>query len=720
MAGHIIAVVGGKGGVGKSVFSANLALAFLKEFGMRSLLIDQDMTACGDQNLIFGIKNGKSLADAVNHVGNYDTNSMQKLVTQHASGLHVISAPKTSSEVLQVSPDALGKFYKGIRNIYPIVVVDCGARLDAHTIKAMEFCTGIFVVTIPDILVVHQTMRMVQEINENMFPMELIQVVVNRFSGAAAVNPATIQRNLGRPILGAIPDDAQANNAALSQGNPVLVSVPNATSTRGYHELVRKIQQQNLLTKLAQVKKPSRLGKKAAASADAADTGSVPEQKSSGVRGSSAAPLDARSSLKLRVHKELVERVDFKKEGTSDAEKAQLREKCKSTVVDILNSEDTSAIAKGREEMQRLVKEILDEALGLGALEDLLADPAVGEIMVISRERIYCERSGKNFLSKTIFSSDQQLMNVIERIVMPLGRRIDEKSPYVDARLPDGSRVHAIIPPLAIKGPTLTIRKFPAERLTWKHLVNFGSMTTEIADFLRVCVEARLNIVVAGGTGSGKTTLLNVLSNFIPSGERIITVEDAAELDLAQDHVVRLETRPANIEGEGEVSIRELVKQTLRMKPDRVIVGECRAGEALDMLQAMNTGHDGSMSTVHANDTRDALDRLELMIALSGVELPTSVARQYISSALQVLVHVSRLSTGERKVMRISELSGCRDGVYDIEDIYVYRMTGIDAAGRAQGSYYATGYEPVAIKRLTASGFQIPDTLFAPRELGLS
>ncbi len=713
MAGHIIAIVGGKGGVGKSVFSANLALAFLKEFGMRSLLIDQDMSACGDQNLIFGIKQGRLLVDAVNHVGHYDTNAMQKLVTQHANGLHVISAPKTSSEASKISPDALGKFYKGVRNLYPIVVVDCGSRLDTCTIKAMEFATSIFVVTIPDILVMHQTMRMVQDINENMFPKEIIQVVVNRFSGNAAVNSSTIQRNLGCPILGVIPDDPQANNTALSQGNPVLVSVPNASSTRGYHELVRKIQQQNLLTKLAQVKKPRRLGKKAATEVNAAIAEkSVPTEKSS-LRGGSTDVIDTRSALKLRVHKELVERVDFKKEGSSEAEKARLREKCKSTVVDVLNGEDISVVAKGREEMQRLVKEILDEALGLGALEDLLADRAVNEIMVIARDRIYCERAGKNFLSKTTFSSDQQLMNVIERIVMPLGRRIDEKSPHVDARLPDGSRVHAIIPPLAIKGPTLTIRKFPSERLTWKHLVGFGSMTTEIADFLRVCVEARLNIIVAGGTGSGKTTLLNVLSNFIPTGERIITVEDAAELDLGQDHVVRLETRPANIEGEGEVSIRELVKQTLRMKPDRVIVGECRAGEALDMLQAMNTGHDGSLTTVHANTPRDTIARLETLVMMAGMGLPVKAIREQISGAVNLIVQQSRLSDGSRKITHITEVVGMQGETVALQDVFIHEQSGLDKRRKIIGKFVPTGFIPKFVEQMEAKGLKIPRSLFS-------
>jgi len=299
--------------------------------------------------------------------------------------------------------------------------------------------------------------------------------------------------------------------------------------------------------------------------------------------------------------------------------------------------------------MNRIVKEILDEALGLGPLEDMLADKSISEIMVVGPKKIYYEQSGKVKKSLVTFTNDRQVMNVIERIVAPIGRRIDEKTPYVDARLPDGSRVHAIIPPCAIDGCCITIRKFPDKRLDYKDLVKFGSLTEEMADFLRISVEAHRNLVVSGGTGSGKTTLINMLGGFIQSNERIITCEDSAELNFPQDHVVRLETRPPSLEGDGEIDIRCLVKQTLRMRPDRIVVGECRGGETLDMLQAMNTGHDGSMTTVHSNTPRDAISRLETLVQYAGAGLPQKAIKEMIASAVHMIIQQSRLDDGSRK-----------------------------------------------------------------------
>lgn len=713
MAGHVIAVVGGKGGVGKSVFAANLALAYVKEFGLKALLVDQDLSACGDQNLILGVRPPTTLLEATNHVGNIDTAAMVKLVVQHPSGVHYLAAPPSVNAAQKINAEALGRFYKGVRNIYPITIIDCGSYLSPMTIKAFEFSSAIFVVTIPDVLVQHQTKRIITDIQDNLFPQEMVQIILNRFMNNSVVSPQTIQKNLGRNILGAIPEDPQPNSAALAAGSPLLVSAQNAPSARAYHELVRKIQQSNLLEQLSQVKRTT---KPALRPAPAAAPGSPDGGKKGPMEAEKT--IDPRSALKLRVHKELVERIDFKKEGTNKAAIQALREKCKTVVVEILNQEDLSSIAQGRDELQVLVKEVLDEALGFGPLEDLLADPSVSEIMIIARDRIYIERSGKNQLSKTFFSSDQQLMNVIERIVMPLGRRIDEKSPYVDARLPDGSRVHAIIPPLAIKGPTVSIRKFPARRLTWKDLVDFGSITQEIADFLRLCVEAKLNIVVAGGTGSGKTSLLNVLSSFIPASDRIITVEDAAELDLAQDHVVRLETRPPNIEGEGEVTIRDLVKQTLRMKPDRIIVGECRAGEALDMLQAMNTGHDGSLTTVHANTPRDAIARLETLVMMAGMGLPVKAIREQIAGAVNLVVQQARLSDGSRKVTHITEVVGMQGETVSLQDVFLFRQSGLDKRRKVVGGIVPTGFIPKFVEDMELKGLKIPRSLFSTPEPG--
>jgi septum site-determining protein MinD len=407
--------------------------------------------------------------------------------------------------------------------------------------------------------------------------------------------------------------------------------------------------------------------------------------------------------------------MDLKKVDTETAGDPQKRmvlyEKTKKVVLDILEQEDHPW--KARDEMGALVKEIIDEALYLGPIEDLLADKTVSEITVNRADQIYIERGGKVQPSKVTFSSNQQVLQVIERIVAPIGRRIDEKTPYVDGRLEDGSRVHAIIPPLSISGPTITIRKFPSSRLTIKDLVRFGSLTEEMGDFLRACVEAKLNIVISGGTGSGKTTLLNVMAGFIFNDERIITVEDAAELQLPQEHWVRLETRPKNIEGEGEVSIRDLVKQTLRMRPERIVVGECRGAEALDMLQAMNTGHDGSMTTVHANTPRDCIRRLETLVMMAGMELPAQAIREQIASAVHLIVQQTRLSDGSRRVMYVTEVTGMQGDVITMQDIFIFKQTGVDKNNKVVGKYMATGFIPKFVQTLEAKGIKIPKGLFS-------
>ena len=368
---------------------------------------------------------------------------------------------------------------------------------------------------------------------------------------------------------------------------------------------------------------------------------------------------------------------------------------------------------KDRKERQRIVKEVVDEALGLGPLEDFLADDRVSEIMVNRVDQIYVELNGKLIETDASFTDDAQLLAVIERIVAPIGRRIDEKSPMVDARLRDGSRVNAIIPPLALDGPSVTIRKFSKEPLQVKDLVAFGSMTAEIADFLRACVEARLNVLISGGTGSGKTTLLNVLSSFIPPDDRIVTVEDSAELQLNQPHVVRLESRPANIEGVGEVNIRDLVKNCLRMRPDRIVVGECRGSEALDMLQAMNTGHDGSLTTIHSNSPRDCIARLETLVMFAGLDLPSRAIREQVASAVNLIVQQSRLSDGSRRIMQISEVTGMEGQTITLQDIFVFRQTGLNAEGKVQGRFVSTGFVPRFVHDLEAKGIRLPKGIFA-------
>lgn len=360
----------------------------------------------------------------------------------------------------------------------------------------------------------------------------------------------------------------------------------------------------------------------------------------------------------------------------------------------------------------QLFHDILDDLLGFGPLQPLLDDPDISEIMVNGPKLVYIERKGKLQKTNITFENDAAVIRLIEKIVLPLGRRIDADSPTVDARLPDGSRVNAVIPPCAIDGPTITIRKFQKDKLTIQQLINYGSITENMANFIRVCVIARLNIIISGGTGSGKTTLLNILSSFIPEDERIVTIEDAAELKLQQEHVVRLETKPPNSEGRNAVTIRDLVRNALRMRPDRIVVGECRGGEALDMLQAMNTGHDGSLTTLHANTPRDALSRLETMCLMSGMELPVRVIREQIASAIDLIIQVARLKDGSRKVVSITEVAGMEGDTIVMTDIFKFEQTGISTDGKVLGELKPTGIRPLFTPRLEAAGFKLGPEVF--------
>ena len=367
-------------------------------------------------------------------------------------------------------------------------------------------------------------------------------------------------------------------------------------------------------------------------------------------------------------------------------------------------------------ERGRIVSDLRDEMLGLGPIESLLKDPSITEIMVNGPKKVFIERMGKLQLSGVQFHDDAHVMNIIERILSPIGRHIDESTPLVDARLKDGSRVNIIIPPLALCGPCITIRKFAQKALSVENLISFGTLDRKMADFIKACIQARINILVSGGTGSGKTTTLNVLSSFIPENERIVTIEDAAELKLQQAHVVTLESRPANIEGSGQITIRDLVKNALRMRPDRIIVGEVRSGEALDMLQAMNTGHDGSLTTAHANTPRDALSRLETMVLMAGFEMPVRAIREQISSAIELILQQSRLKDGSRKITYITEVQHMEGDVITTQDLFRFEQTGMDADGKLTGHFVSTGMQPGFMEKFQTNGVELPDDFFMPDE----
>ncbi|HLD99155.1 MAG TPA: ATPase, T2SS/T4P/T4SS family [Bdellovibrionota bacterium] len=719
MAGHIIAVAGGKGGVGKSVFAANLSIAHLQEFRQRPLIVDLDLNSLGDQNIVLGQNPQKNIIDVTRLQGvPIDPKTLGPYMVNAQAGYCYIGAPRDAITVQDFDIEGYGRFLKGITNVFGTVVIDCGNGMEPWALKTFEFATAIFVVMTADAIVVNQTKRLLSKIQELLFPADMVQIVVNRYSQNSIISPQMIQKSLNKQIFAAIPEDIPTCDGSLAKSTPVCIAVPNSSVARAYHDIVRRMQQVNLLENLAKLKKPTGVAFKAQGTITNGSAPAPGQGASAPGARSLFGHIDPWTGMKLRIHKALVEQMDLKKTATdtSDArQRAILRDRTQKAVLDIINNEDTGSLLTTRELKAQIVKEVLDEALGLGPLEDLLADDSVTEIMVNSRDQIYIERAGKPQISKTVFSSEQQMMNVIERIVTPLGRRVDEKVPYVDARLRDGSRVHVIIPPLALRGPTITIRKFPKKRIEVKDLVSFGSMTEEIADFLRSCVEAKLNVVVSGGTGSGKTTLLNVLSNFIPATERIITVEDSAELQLGQEHVVRLEARPKNIEGEGEVTIRDLIKCCLRMRPDRIVVGECRSGEALDMLQAMNTGHSGSLTTLHANSPREALSRLETLVMMSGLSIPSKAIRENIASAVGLIIQQSRLSDGSRKVTYITEVVGMQGEVIALQDIFTYKQEGMDKKRKIVGRFVPTGFIPKFVEEMEAKGMRISRNLFAAK-----
>jgi pilus assembly protein CpaF len=416
--------------------------------------------------------------------------------------------------------------------------------------------------------------------------------------------------------------------------------------------------------------------------------------------------------LKDRLHQRVVELLDLNALSTMSPEmvRAQLTK-----LIEQLLQQETLPL--NQRERAQITEDTLHEVLGLGPLEPLLADTSINDILVNGHKQVFVERSGRLEMTSVRFKDDAHLMKIIEKIVSRVGRRIDESVPMVDARLADGSRVNAIIPPLAIDGPSVSIRKFSKDPLQLYHLIEKRSLTPEIGEFLKAIVQARLNVLISGGTGTGKTTMLNIMSGFIPNNERIVTIEDAAELQLRQDHVVRLETRPANIEGRGEIAQRELVKNALRMRPDRIILGEVRGAESIDMLQAMNTGHDGSLTTVHANSARDALTRIETLVSMAGFNLAAKAMRHYISSALDVIIQIARMSDGTRKVISLQEVVGMEGDLITLQELFVFQQTGLDENRRVRGRFKATGVRPTFFERIAAKGVALPPDLFDPQKV---
>jgi Flp pilus assembly CpaF family ATPase len=542
----------------------------------------------------------------------------------------------------------------------------------------------------------------------------MVRLVLNRAESVSSISWQEVRVSLPVDIITRIPSEGRVVGQAVNCGVPIVLDHPKTKISLAIKTFAHDIATQEKL--FLEIRSIEELKLKEIAVEKMGDF-----WLKQGMTEPLAEPVvneegDEILMIKRRIHARLIDELNLKRMDSkvfSDPKRTkELKDKAEMMVANFL-AEEAGMLISSSQVRKKLVKEILDEALGLGPLEDLLADPTITDIMVNNKDEIYIERHGKLELTSKKFISNEQVRVIIERIVAPIGRRIDESVPMVDARLPDGSRVNAIIPPLSLTGPSLTIRKFRKERFKIEELIGLKTLNEAMAEFIKACVLSKKNIIVSGGTGSGKTTVLNVLSGFIPETERIVTIEDAAELKLHQEHWVRLESRSPNIEGKGAVTIRDLFRNTLRMRPDRVIIGECRGVETLDMLQAMNTGHDGSMTTVHANSTHDALTRFDSMILMSGVELPIRAIREMIAAAIDVIVHTARLPDGTRKIIQITEIAGMKDETHiDLRDIFIFRQIGIDAQRNVIGDFQPTGYVPAFIEEIKTKGIPLSEDIF--------
>ncbi|MDD5059829.1 MAG: ATPase, T2SS/T4P/T4SS family [Candidatus Omnitrophica bacterium] len=713
----IIVIFSTKGGVGKTLIATNLGVSLTRE-GKRVCLVDLDTQVVGDMAHMLGLSPEKCMADLMSFMMKQPqlTKKQDFIIKTKFDNVDFIAGVLKPQQAGYLYPEKLPEVFSILDKDYDYIVVDAGKNFSDIFLVALSQANLILLIATPDVLSVYQTKWALDTLLFLHFPLNMIKLVLNRAESLSSISWQEIRVNLPIDIISKVPSEGRLVNQAVNLGVPLVINSPRSRIASVLQELAAVLIEGKALymdrKNIDQIKLKELIPDKSGQFWESQNL------KESVLEPDSSEDKDEILILKKRIHGRLLDSMNIKKLDLrifSDRKKARDLKERAGVIVSNLLVEEAGSFIPSQEIRKKLIKEILDEALGLGPLEDLLADPDITDIMVNNKDEIYVERFGLIELTSKKFISNDQVRTIIERIIAPIGRRIDESVPMVDARLVDGSRVNAIISPLSLTGPTLTIRKFRKERYKTIDLLNLGALTQGMADFIRACVLCRKNMIVSGGTGSGKTTMLNALSEYIPEGERIITLEDAAELKLNQRHWIRLESRPPNIEGKGGMAIRDLFRNTLRMRPDRIIVGECRGTESLDMLQAMNTGHDGSMTTVHANSTLDVLSRLDSMILMSGIELPTRAIREMVASAVDIIVHTARLSDGSRKIMAIAEVAGMRDEMHiDINEIFIYKQTGVDAKGKIIGHFTATGYKPSFLEEIRVRGISLSDEIFIP------
>ncbi len=665
--------IGSKGGVGTTSLCSELARSM--HLKGQVAMVDADLTARRSAAVIFESVRALDAARV-----------STQIASTNANGVTLVELAERYDTAYTLSEETVASYAAGM-TAFSEIFVDAPQPFAATVRPFMVGARRVFIVLEPTLLGVAGAQSLVADLRRFGVPAERIDLITNARMETGAVPRAEVEEALGTKLVAEIPPWTQRAYARAIAGlQRYIEALPPEKPIESL--------QPSAATPLVQSRGlKSRNGE------------SSPPKFAAEQRATARPPADAaRDAFKQDVQAALLRQADIVSASVTQSDSvklAELRSRIESITADLVASRKFSGSA---EELAVLRQEIVDEALGLGPLEDLVKDPDVTEIMVNGPSNVYVEKRGIIEPTTKYFSSDRQLRLVIERIITPLGRRIDEASPMVDARLPDGSRVNAIIEPVSIDGATLTIRRFGARRLTADDLIRIGAAPPQVIDLLRAAVQARLNLLVSGGTGSGKTTFLNILSSFLPESERIVTIEDAAELLLNQPHVVRLESRPPNIEGAGEIRIRDLLRNALRMRPDRIIIGECRGAEALDMLQAMNTGHDGSLTTVHANSQRDALSRIETMVLMAGFDLPIRAIREQTASAINFVVHTARLRDGSRKVAGVSEIVGMEGDVVTMQEIVRFSQHGVDGDGKVIGDFCYTGVQPIALKRFEEYG----------------
>ncbi len=717
----IIAFSGPKEGVGKTTLTLNLALGWAGIQKRPVLIVPLDPLARQEHSFYLNIKRPVSVADILQTMGNTNIAVVGGLLRGKISmsqwGVGVMPLGNTRAQVASISPKILIPILSRLSQTFDIFLdVDSSFPMQAF---AFDIADKVFWVSQATRTHLNATVQLFNDYKEQHYPMDRVSVICNGFDMPGSIAYEEVERfygSLGQEIDVFLPWDEDVM-AASNRREVEIIANPQAEWVKGLRLVLAKIRDL----------KPAPKDWTASVS-DEEFTQAAQEiwspvlfaQGKTATVESHVAQEDAEQGTKLsfwedlkqKVHKEVVHTLEIEHIVVSDESSAseQTRKRVAAIVDDILQKQPNLQFS--REQRARFSSELLDEILGLGPLEVLMRDPAVTEIMVNAFDKIFIEQKGKLTLTKYKFRNNDQVVQVIKRIVAPLGRRIDESVPLVDARLKDGSRVNAIISPLAVSGPTLTIRRFSQKPFGPEDYYRFGTISPECMEFIKQCVKIRKNIIVCGGTGTGKTTFLNAISGYIADDERIITVEDTAELRLQQPHWVSLESRPPNVEGKGAVTIQDLVKNCLRMRPDRIVVGECRGGEALDMLQAMNTGHEGSLTTIHANTPRDGLSRLEAMCLQTGVDLPVHVIREMISSAVNMIVQLSRFSDGSRKVTYITEMHGLKDHEIQSTDLFRYVQTGVDENGKVQGIFAPTGHLPTFFDEFAAKGHDVSRDVF--------